>query len=221
MPGGLTITAPGPFLVWYKGHNASSQPSREGRSVFDLQMGPVNLQVDVWVQMKSDGSDERRVVKRHRRPEIPHPIPVHLYLHPNPPLTSFPLPQSASSVMTDSRYAALPHLDTSDPLEPPRPSFTGSRQSRTSTQDRPADHDRQDGPDALDGPSDSESDVSFRDTLDVEPFDEKQRVDERFRDEPSMEDGEEGYTMEPRRVSTTGWASLRSRREQRGLKSLG
>lgn len=51
-----------------------------------------------------------------------------------------------------------------------------------------------------------ESDIIYRDALDVEPFDEKDR---RFRDEGMMEngaegereDGGQGYTVEPRRVS--------------------
>lgn len=55
---------------------------------------------------------------------------------------------------------------------------------------------------SLDSESD-ESDIIYRDALDVEPFDEKDR---RFRDEGVMEDGEgpdgdgAGYSVEPRRV---------------------
>ena len=52
--------------------------------------------------------------------------------------------------------------------------------------------------------SDTDSDddvVVYRDVLDVEPFDEKVKVVERFQDEPNMEDGEEGFAMEPRRVA--------------------
>jgi len=44
--------------------------------------------------------------------------------------------------------------------------------------------------------SSDDSDVSYRDNLDDEPFDEKDR---RFEDERDMEDGE-GYTTESRRV---------------------
>lgn len=48
---------------------------------------------------------------------------------------------------------------------------------------------------------DTDSDVSYRDNLEDEPFNEKDR---RFQHEPHMEDGEgEGYPVEPRRVS--GW----------------
>jgi hypothetical protein len=42
-----------------------------------------------------------------------------------------------------------------------------------------------------------ESDIVYRDALDVEPFDEKDR---RFKDEGIMEDGADGYEVEPRRV---------------------
>lgn len=59
-----------------------------------------------------------------------------------------------------------------------------------------------------------ESDIIYRDVLDVEPFDEKR--DRRFKDEGVMEDGQEGgdgdgqgYVTEPRRVSWTAWASKR------------
>jgi len=44
--------------------------------------------------------------------------------------------------------------------------------------------------------SSEDSDISYRDNLDDEPFDEKDR---RFQDESAMEDGE-GYDVEPRRV---------------------
>lgn len=47
--------------------------------------------------------------------------------------------------------------------------------------------------------SSSDSDISYRDNLDDEPFDEK-REDSRFQDEPSMEN-EVGYDAQPRRVS--------------------
>ncbi len=46
---------------------------------------------------------------------------------------------------------------------------------------------------------DSDSDVSYLDNLEDEPFEEKDR---RFQDEPNMEDGDgEEYPLEPRRVS--------------------
>lgn len=51
---------------------------------------------------------------------------------------------------------------------------------------------------SLDSDSDG-SDLIYRDALDDEPFDEK---DKRFRDEGRIEDGEEiGYPVEPSRVS--------------------
>lgn len=40
------------------------------------------------------------------------------------------------------------------------------------------------------------SDIIYRDNID-EPFSEK---DQRFTDEPAMEDGEQGYSVEPRRL---------------------
>jgi hypothetical protein len=46
--------------------------------------------------------------------------------------------------------------------------------------------------------SDSDSDVSYRDQLDTEPFNEK--GDSRFQDEPTLED-EIGVDGQPRRVS--------------------
>ena len=46
--------------------------------------------------------------------------------------------------------------------------------------------------------SSEDSDISYRDNLDDEPFDEKDR---RFQDESAMEDGE-GYDVELRRVSS-------------------
>lgn len=53
---------------------------------------------------------------------------------------------------------------------------------------------------------DSNSDVSYRDNLDDEPFNEKDR---RFVDEPNMEDGDgEGFPVEPRRVSLVMSGSL-------------
>lgn len=60
-----------------------------------------------------------------------------------------------------------------------------------------------------------ESDIIYRDALDVEPFDEKDR---RFKDEGMMEsgtgedgDGEgQGYVTEPRRVSLV-WAPVKGR----------
>jgi dipeptidyl aminopeptidase len=56
----------------------------------------------------------------------------------------------------------------------------------------------------------ADSEVSYKDNLDVEPFDEKakHRGDVRFHDEPTMEDGEEGYAVEPRRVCSC-WFSPR------------
>lgn len=58
-----------------------------------------------------------------------------------------------------------------------------------------------------DSDSDDESDIVYRDALDIEPFDEKRAglseergVDNRWEDEGEMEDGFEGYA-EPRRVS--------------------
>ena len=50
-------------------------------------------------------------------------------------------------------------------------------------------------------PARSESDgseVTYRDNLDIEPFDEK---GERFQDDPALEDGDQGYVVEPGRVS--------------------
>ena len=42
------------------------------------------------------------------------------------------------------------------------------------------------------------SDLVYRDNLEDDPFNEK---DERFEETPQMEDGEEGYDVQPRRVS--------------------
>lgn len=43
-----------------------------------------------------------------------------------------------------------------------------------------------------------DSDISYKDNLDHNPFDEKDWV---FANEGRMEDGEEGYVQQPRRVS--------------------
>jgi hypothetical protein len=58
----------------------------------------------------------------------------------------------------------------------------------------------QEGRLSLDASSEGGSDVSYRDNLDAEPFDEKASGDVRFRDEPTMEEGQEGFSMQPQRV---------------------
>lgn len=63
--------------------------------------------------------------------------------------------------------------------------------------------DRDNRRDSLDSANSGDSEVSYRDNLDVEPFDEKvgSGGDARYTDEPVMEDGEGGFSMQPRRVS--------------------
>ena len=104
------------------------------------------------------------------------------------------------STMADSRYAALPDATPTNPqlgrLAPPdEPSSPSPSRSPGSMGHRRS----------LASESDTDSDdVSYRDVLDTEPFDEKVRVAERFQDEPNMEDGEEGYAVEPSRVGLQG-----------------
>ena len=99
--------------------------------------------------------------------------------------------------MADSQYGALPDSTDSKsghlypPHAPSPPSPSRSRSPGSGSNDRRR---------SLASGSDSDSDVSYRDVLDTEPFDEKVKVAERFQDEPNMEEGEEGYSMEPSRV---------------------
>jgi hypothetical protein len=88
-----------------------------------------------------------------------------------------------------STYAPLPGLSTS-------PCHSDAHAIRLDDSPPPARR-------SLDSDSD-ESDIIYRDALDVEPFDEK---DLRFKDEGPMEDGVgggadgQGHTYETRRVS--------------------